>query len=498
MNFQQFWNIMLATDSYKATHHRMLPDGLSYAESYAESRGGEIPYTLFYGMLYYLETYLSGVQVTEEKIQEAVEFYNEHYGVDNVFNEAGWRLILTKYDGKLPIQILALKEGTILKTSNVLYKIVSLDKDLVWLVNWVETLLMKTWYPITIASNSAMAKGILNNYANLSSDNPFTDFLLVDFGYRGVSSEETAWIGGSAHLLSFKSSDNIAGIRMLKYFYNSDKLAGYSVPATEHMVMTIRGRENEIETYRDILRKHGKETPFSKLPLSLVSDTYNIYEACKFLFDDDECRTLILEREGPVIVRPDSGDPITVLCGDINSDINSDENIGIVQLLANKFGYTINSKGYKVINKVKILQGDGISVHTMSNILNKLIIDNNWSLDNFVFGSGGGLLQKVDRDTMKFAIKCSFAVVDGKDIDVYKDPITSHGSKKSKRGRLNVIRKDNEYITVNHHDMLPDDTKYCLEPVYMLGEMFNKPTYNSIMSNIESHFDDTFGKITKF
>lgn len=145
MHFTQFWNIMLATDSYKASHHAMLPAGLEYMESYGESRGGEYPFTLFFGLQYYLKSYLSGVQVTEEKIQEAVKFYNAHFGIDNVFNEDGWRYILETYKGKLPLKIEALKEGTIIETKNMLYKISSTDKKCVWLVNWVETLLMKTW-----------------------------------------------------------------------------------------------------------------------------------------------------------------------------------------------------------------------------------------------------------------------------------------------------------------------------------------------------------------
>ena len=161
MVFTEFWNIMLATDSYKASHHAMLPEDLEYMESYGESRGGEFYFTVFFGMQYYLKSYLSGVQVTEEKIKEAVEFYNQHFGIDNVFNEAGWRHILTKHGGKLPLKIEAVKEGSIIPTSNMLYKISSTDKKCAWLVNWVETLLMKTWYPITIATNSIAGKEIL-------------------------------------------------------------------------------------------------------------------------------------------------------------------------------------------------------------------------------------------------------------------------------------------------------------------------------------------------
>lgn len=145
LQFQSLWNVMLATDSYKSSHWNMLPEGLEYMESYGESRGGEYYFTMFFGMQYYIKSYLVGQQVTEEKIQEAVKFYNAHFGVDNVFNEAGWRYILEKHNGKLPIKIEAVKEGSIIPTKNMLYKISSTDKNCVWLVNWVETLLMKTW-----------------------------------------------------------------------------------------------------------------------------------------------------------------------------------------------------------------------------------------------------------------------------------------------------------------------------------------------------------------
>lgn len=137
---------MLATDSYKASHHAMLPEGLTYMESYGESRGGEYSETLFFSLDYYLISYLVGKQVTEKKIQEAVAFYNQHFGVDNIFNEAGWRYILDKHNGYLPIEILSVDEGMIIPTSNMLFKIKSTDEKCVWLVNWVETLLMKLWY----------------------------------------------------------------------------------------------------------------------------------------------------------------------------------------------------------------------------------------------------------------------------------------------------------------------------------------------------------------
>lgn len=478
MHFTQYWNIMLATDSYKASHHAMLPEGLTYGESYGESRGGEYPFTLYWGMSYYLQSYLQGVQVTEEKIQEAITFYNEHFGVENVFNEEGWRYILTTYGGKLPLKIESLKEGTIIPTKNILYKISSTDEKCVWLVNWVETLLMKLWYPITIATNSVAGREILEYYHNMSGVTSSVNFLLHDFGYRGVASEEQAWIGGASHLLSFKGSDTVAGIRMLQKYYDAP-MAGFSVPASEHMVMTIRGREMEIETYREILRNHGKGTKFENVPLSLVSDTYDVFNVCRFIFDDEICRQLIMERTAPFVIRPDSGDPADVLeqC---------------LEIIAEKFGFEVNEKGYKTIySKIKFLQGDGITIYTMRDILEYLIVRKNWSIDNLIFGSGGGLLQSFNRDTLKFAIKASFAIVDGQPIDVYKDPITSGGSKTSKKGKLYCIREENgHYTTMNHHEIEEHAISLennVLETVFYNGDILIKPTYNQILENIAYH-----------
>jgi len=466
-HFQSFWNIMLATDSYKASHHAMLPEGLTYMESYCESRGGEFSETVFFGLQYYMESYLVGQQVTEEKIQEAVAFYNEHFGIENVFNEAGWRYILERYNGFLPIEILSVDEGMVIPTKNMLFKIRSTDEKCVWLVNWVETLLMKLWYPITIATNSMYGKRILNKYYDISGDTANTDFMLHDFGYRGVASEEQAWLGGAAHLLSFSGSDTIAGIRMLQNYYGAP-MCGFSVPASEHMVMTVRGRDNEIETYRQIIKKHGKGTIYENVPLSLVSDTYDIANVCHFLSDEKDIREMILERPGTFVIRPDSGDPVTVL-------------LMCLEILAEKFGFIINEKGFKTINpKLKLLQGDGISVKSMETILEQLTAAG-WSLDNFIFGSGGGILQSFNRDTLKFAIKASFAIVDGKQIDVYKDPITSKG-KASKKGILHTLRINDQIVTLSEKDL---NELHTVEKEDLLKSRF----FNGVIRTITTYED---------
>jgi nicotinamide phosphoribosyltransferase len=456
---------MLATDSYKATHHGMLPKGLTYMESYGESRGGDYPFTLFFGMQYYLKSYLVGQQVTEQKIQDAVKFYNAHFGVDNMFNEDGWRYILDKYDGNLPLKIESVKEGSIVPTKNMLYKISSTDEKCAWLVNWVETLLMKLWYPITVATNSLAGMEIVNIHAEKSGTKSGNEFKLVDFGYRGVASEEQAWLGGAANLLSFKATDTVAGIRMLMEYYDAP-MCGYSIPATEHMVMTIRGRDFERETYKQIL----SDPKYRSGKLALVSDTYDIYAVCRMLSEDTELKELILSRNGQLIIRPDSGDPQDVL-------------LKCLEILGDGFGYTVNEKGYKVLNpKIGLLQGDGITIYTMHEIMEYLeSATNMWSFDNIAFGSGGGLLQHFNRDSLKFAIKACYAVTDGVAIDVYKDPITGSG-KTSKKGQLYTVWNDKTgYETITKAEFETNNSTNMLQAVFLNGVLYNEQTYQDII-----------------
>lgn len=469
LHFQSMWNIMLATDSYKATHHGMLPEGLTYMESYGESRGGEYPFTLFFGMQYYLKSYLVGKQVTEEKIEAAVKFYNAHFGVDNLFNEADWRYILEKYDGHLPLKIESVKEGSIIPVKNMLYKISSTDERCAWLVNWVETLLMKTWYPITVATNSLAGMEIVKIHAEKSGTLGGDNFKLHDFGYRGVASEEQAWLGCASHLLSFNGTDTVAGIRMLMEYYDAP-MCGYSVPATEHMVMTVRGRDFEEETYRQILSNPKYRTG----TLALVSDTYDIYNVCRMLAANPKLKELILSRDGKLVIRPDSGEPRDVL-------------LKCLEILGEGFGFTINEKGYKVLNpKIGLLQGDGITIYTMHSIMEYLENDENkWSFDNLAFGSGGGLLQSFNRDTLKFAIKACYAVINGKGIDVYKDPITGSG-KTSKFGQLyTVYTEDGGYETITKSEFENSNGISELQLVFQNGVLYNECTYQNILDTKE-------------
>lgn len=423
-------NIILLTDSYKASHYLQYPENTTYLHDYIESRGGLYGYTKFFGLQYYLKKYLTK-KITFEMLEEAKEVLTLH-GLP--FNYDGWKYIIEKLDGKLPLRIRALPEGAIVKNHNVLITVESTDENVPWIVGWFETLLLKVWYPITVATYSFKIKQIISYFLEKTSDNYNSelDFKLHDFGYRGVSSEESAGLGGLAHLTNFKGTDTLKAIIFAKKYYN-EKMAGFSIPASEHSTMTSWTKNLEKEAYLNMLNKFPKGT------ISIVSDSYNYFYAISNIFAK-ELKEKIINRDGILVIRPDSGDPITNI-------------LFTLKVAEEEFGVSINSKGYKVLNKIRILQGDGIYEDNVWDIL-KAMYENGYSAENIAFGCGGSLLQgnkqsSINRDTHKFAMKCSCIKVNGKLIDVYKDPITDKG-KVSKKGRLDLIKDDKGIIrTIN-------------------------------------------------
>ena len=459
-------NLILMADSYKASHYLQFPENMTYMHDYIESRGGLYGYTKFFGLQYYLKKYLSK-KITMDMVNEAKEVLELH-GLP--FNYDGWKYIVEKYDGYLPIRLRAVPEGAVVKNHNVLITVESLDEKVPWLVGWFETLLLKVWYPITVATFSFKVKQIIEHFLKATSDNFETElpFKFHDFGYRGVSSEESAGIGGLAHLTNFKGTDNINAVMFGRKFYK-ENMAGYSIPATEHSTMTSWTRSKEKEAYKNTLEK------FPTGNVSIVSDSYNYFHAVNTIFSN-ELKEDILKRDGIVVIRPDSGDPITNI-------------LFSLKIFEEHFGTTLNSKGYKVLNKIRLLQGDGIYEDNIWDIL-KSITDNGYSAENIAFGCGGSLLQgnkhsSINRDTHKFAMKCSCIKVGDKIIDVYKDPITDKG-KLSKKGRLDLIKiSDCELATVNISNLNKDEyhPDSVLKVVFENGKILKEYTLEAVRKN---------------
>lgn len=407
-------NICLLTDSYKVSHYKQYPPGTERVYSYFESRSGSVyPQTVFFGLQYFLKNYLEGQVVTPEKIDAADELFSLHFG-EQVFNRKGWEYILYRHDGMLPIRIKAVPEGTVVGESNVLMTVENTDPNVYWLTNYLETLLVQVWYPSTVATQSRAMKGVILKYLAQTGDPGLIDFKLHDFGFRGVTSPEQAALGGAAHLVNFKGTDTVAGLVLLRRFYGAD-MAGYSIPAAEHSTITSWGEEHEVDAMRNMLEQYPTGL------VACVSDSFNIYRACSEYWGSI-LKDKILERDGTLVVRPD---PPAVV-------------VKVLGLLGEKFGFTTNEKGFKVLHpKVRVIQGDGIDFAMLDKILTAME-GQGWSADNIAFGSGGGLLQKLNRDTQRFAFKCSSVTVGGKERDVFKRPITDNG-KKSKSGRLKLV-----------------------------------------------------------
>lgn len=450
------YNPILDTDSYKASHFLQYPEGTTHLFSYLESRGGVYDSVKFVGLQPILDQ-LATV-VTSDDVQEAAELFKLH-GVP--FPIEGWQRVVDVHGGKIPLRIRAVREGTIIPNHNALVTVTNTDPELPWLVSWFETCLLRVWYPTTVATTSCVIRDLILSYLEQTSESPDEEigFKLHDFGSRGVSSRESAALGGFAHLTNFLGTDTVPALVLARNTYN-EQIAGFSIPAAEHSTITSWGKEGELDAYRNFLTQFAKPGTIA----ACVSDSYDLYNAVEFLWGE-ELREAIIESGATLVIRPDSGVPHEVV-------------LKTVQLLDAKFGSTVNSKGFKVLNHVRVIQGDGIDVHSIEAILSTLV-GQGFSATNIAFGMGGALLQYVNRDTQRFAYKCSAALVDGEWRDVYKDPVTDPG-KTSKKGRLELCDVADEYRTMRMDDSQYEHHLSVMHTVFENGEVTKRWTLNDI------------------
>lgn len=449
------FNRILDTDSYKFSHFNQYPPKTNRMFSFLESRGGRYNCTVQFGLQMLLQ--MSGLTTpfTKEEVDEADAFAKLH-GVP--FNRWGWNHIVNDLGGNLPVRIRAVPEGTVVPTHNVLMTCESTDHEepgkqaAFWIGSYIETMLMRVWYPITVATQSWHIRRMIYDYLKRTSDTPDQSipFKLHDFGSRGVSSRESAMLGGAAHLVNFQGSDTVAGVWAANKYYKHP-MSAFSIPAMEHSTVTSWGRENEAEAYRNMLRINGGP---GKL-VAFVSDSYNIYEAVEKIWGE-QLRQEVIDSGSTVIIRPDSGNPSAVV-------------LKCLTLLDQKFGHSYTQNGtYKLLNNVRVIQGDGINEDSIREIL-ETVTRAGFSADNVAFGMGGALLQQVNRDTQKFAYKCSEVTVAGNSVPVYKDPITDPG-KKSRAGRMDLVMELGKFKTVSG-DNHPGSQ---LQTVYENGKMIKE------------------------
>lgn len=451
-------NIILLTDGYKCTHWKQYPPDTQKIYSYFEAREpvNDFPNVVFFGLQYYLMKYLEGQVVTQEKIDAAEKRLKNYFQNPELFNRKGWEYILEKHEGRLPVVIKAVPEGTVVPRSNVMMTIENTDPNCYWLTNYLETLLVQVWYPCTVATVSREIKMVIMNYLDKSGDPDKVDFMLHDFGFRGVSSVESSAIGDAAHLINFKGTDTLSGLDFIEEYYGFDS-AGYSIPASEHSTMTSWGQDKETEAYDNMLKQYPTGL------VSVVSDSWDIRNACQNIWGKT-LKSQVLAREGTVVIRPDSGNPVTSVINTLN-------------YLGQAFGMDKNEKGYWVLNnKVRILQGDGIDLKVIEDTY-KSMDRGKWSADNVAFGSGGGLLQKINRDTLRFAFKCASITAGGAERDVFKNPTTDK-TKASKAGRMKLVycEESKQYITVKEKESGED----VLQEVFRDGKILRTENFEDI------------------
>jgi nicotinamide phosphoribosyltransferase len=467
-------SIILNSDSYKYSQFNQYPENTEYVYSYVESRGGIWDATVMFGLQAFIKEYLTD-PITQKDIDDAELIITAH---GEPFNREGWQYILDNLGGKLPVVIRAVPEGTVVPIRNVLATIENTDPRCFWLTSFLETALLRAiWYPSTVATNSYESKKIILNALEKTGDPSTIDFKLHDFGARGVSSLESSAIGGAAHLVNFMGTDNISGLIFAREYYDSG-IAGFSIPAMEHSTVTSWGKENEVNSYRNMVKQNAKQGGL----FGCVSDSYDIFEACKLW--GTVLKQEVLDSGATLVVRPDSGNPADVV-------------VKCLYILEKYFGSTTNAKGYRVLNPaVRILQGDGIDHASIRSILFCMEMAG-FSADNIAFGQGGALLQMVNRDTMQWAMKCSAIGISRQvgwdaDIevvwhDVYKDPITDSG-KRSKRGRVTLWKSGSEFeSSVNQPTRWTDNGMAwtnALQEVFCNGELMNEISFEEIRANV--------------
>lgn len=471
-------NFTTLTDSYKIGNCSLLPKGTKKVYSYFEARkGATFPVTNWFGLHFNLKL-IEGPLFDLDDIEQGRERMAAHFwGNDTMFNYEGWKKLYNKYGGHLPLEIRAVPEGTLVPVDNVLFTMVNTDEEFPWVTNTYETIMTHVWHPATVATLSYHVFQDCKKALEKSADTlDALPFMLHDFGFRGVENITGAAFGGAGHLVNGIGTDTIIAMDAIAQYYDAPyETIGKSVFATEHCNMTSLGEWGEFQVIQDVLDKNPVGI------VSVVSDSYDYYRNVKTLGDANQpYKQQIIDRNrnaGGIptvyVVRPDSTTP--------EHKTPEDLVLWTLEQLGHDFGYEVNDKGFRVLDPcVRIIWGDGIDRDGINKILDKAM-DNRWSADNLVFGMGGGLLQKVNRDTQRFAFKCSAQLRNDEWIEIQKNPLDT--SKKSKAGRLMLHKKeDGTYQTINKDKINVEFLKYKdeLQTVYRNGEILIKPDFKEI------------------
>lgn len=481
---------MLLTDGYKVDHRRQYPERSEYVFTGLTARKGRAPEDTgiiavgFQGTVQeYLIDYANATFFDRPEAEVCAEYEQamlDYLGPNNIGVEHVRALHRLGY---LPLEIRTVPEGTFVPYGVPCLTIINTHPDFFWLTNYVETLLSATlWQAITSATTAFKYRVLLENYAEQTgSPVEFVDWQAHDFSFRGMSSPQSSLYSGAAHLMVFTGTDTIPAIHYLKHYYGADGLVGGSVPATEHSVMCAGGQTDEQGTFDRLLDLYPAGI------LSVVSDTWDLWKVLTEYLPN--LKGKILARDGKLVIRPDSGDPIKIICGDPEAPDYSPARKGVVALLWDIFGGTTTPTGHRVLDShVGVIYGDSITLDRCNKICAELERQG-FASANMVFGVGSYTYQYNTRDTHGFALKATYAVVDGEEHMLFKDPITDDGTKRSARGLQVVTRNDkgalvlqdgllwSEYIAAHPNDVL--------QTIFVNGEIVKGTTLAQVRETIK-------------
>lgn len=441
-------NPMLLIDGYKADHRRQYPEGTEYIYSNFTPRQSRIPGVnsiVFFGLQYFLKEYLVNKWNSNFFNRSKYSVVNEYkYYMDNYLGKDAINCehIGALHDlGYLPLHIKALPEGSVVPVGVPVLTIVNTMPEFFWLTNYIETLISNIlWKPITSATIAHQYRKRFADHAKrVGYGTDILQWQCHDFSFRGMSGLEDALLSASGHLLSFTGTDTFPALHFIEHYYNSpaqDSLVGGSVPATEHSVMCMGGDKNELDTIERLITEI-----YPSGIVSIVADSWDFWAVLTDILP--KLKDKILARDGRSVIRPDSGNPVDIITGIGSNDTPQDK--GAYEMLWDIFGGTINEHGYKVLNpKVGLIYGDSITLERQDQILSRLE-EKGFSASNLVLGVGSFTYEYVTRDTFGFAMKATWGQVNGEHKDIYKNPKTDSGFKKSAKGLLRVYKENNTY-----------------------------------------------------
>lgn len=478
-------NTLHLADGYKVDHRRQYPEGTSLVYSNwtpRKSRLDEVDGVVFFGLQYFIKKYLVEdfdrhffSRPKTEVLNEYRRRISAYLGPDAITYEH----VEALHDlGYLPIEIKALPEGIVVPFRVPMFTIKNTLPEFFWITNFLETILSCViWMPCTSATVAFQYRQKLDDYAERTGgDKEFVDWQGHDFSFRGMAGPEAAMMSGAGHLLSFTGTDTIPAIDFLEKYYGADcekELVGGSVPATEHSVMCMGTQTSEIDTFRRLISEI-----YPAGIVSIVSDTWDYWQVITEYVP--RLKQEILARNGKVVIRPDSGDPVKIICGDPDAEPGTPEYKGSVECLWETFGGSITPRGFKVLDPhIGLIYGDSITLERCEAICAQLH-DKGFASTNVVFGIGSYTYQYATRDTFGFAMKATYGEVNGEGREIFKSPKTDDGTKKSAKGLIRINGTANRVTGMDDSVSPAEEQGGILKTVYKDGKLLHETTLQQI------------------